>query len=113
MSVADLAKQTQEGFATIDKKIDLLETLMMDQFNKVYKKIDKVETKVDDLGDRLDSHEHDDRVFNQALTADIDKIKSTTGYLDEATDRHNIRITRLEIKAGVVEESPAYATAEA
>ena len=96
-----------------DKKLDGLETTMLYQFNKVYDKIDKVDAKYYEVSERQDDHEKEERDHRAEILADFNKIKSTSGYLDTAVDKHNIRITHLELKAGISADPPAYATAEA
>ena len=137
-AVVDLAKQMKEGFAymknrfveidrrfdgvdrhfaeverAFDKKLDGLETSMLHQFNEVYDKIDKVDAKYYEVSERQDDHEKEERDHRAEILADFNKIKSTSGYLDTVVDKHNIRITHLELKAGISADPPAYATAEA
>jgi len=137
-AVVDLAKQMKEGFAymknrfveidkrfdgvdrhfaeaerAFDKKLDGLETSMLHQFNKVYDKIDKVDAKYYEVSERQDDHEKEERDHRAEILADFNKIKSTSGYLDTVVDKHNIRITHLELKAGISADPPAYAAAEA
>lgn len=96
-----------------DKKLDGLETHMLNQFNKVYDKIDKVDAKYYEVSERQDDHEKEERDHRAEILADFNKIKSTSGYLDTVVDKHNIRITHLELKAGISAEPRAYVTAEA
>lgn len=113
VTVTDLAKKMKEGFVGVARRFDEQDDFIIDQLNKSYKVIDKVNAKVDEVVERQDDHEKEERDHRAELIADYNKIKAKSGYLDTVADKHNIRITHLEIKAGISANPPVYATAEA
>lgn len=127
-SVKELAKQMKEGFASVDTRFDRHDDLNFEQFKKVHQRIDLLEKNTDErfkeadirLDDRLDGVKNylgakidklDARV-NAQETRDAKLVKEL-GHLDRVDEKTNFRITRLEMKVGIVPALEVYESAEA
>ena len=135
-SVKELAKQMKEGFSSmkeyVDRRFDQQEELNFDQFKKVHQRIDLLEKNTAERFDETDrkfEEKLDDRIdgVKSYLGAKIDKLDERVsaqeardaklvkelGHLDRVDEKTNFRVTRLEMKVGIIPALEVYEPAEA